>query len=374
MPAIRKLVLSLDERVELEGLLQADATSRRLAMRVRIVLAAAEGLNNERIARCCGCNVNTARLWRNRWLENGLEGLRDTPGRGRKKVYTREREAEILAATLESPAPLQRWTARRLGRKLGVPRSTILRVWQRHGVRPQYRPNDEPLLVETVVDLVGLLLEPRANAAALRVHHSDRAEVPQDRPASSLPPMAPQKAAPDDEPRVPMELLAALNAAAGEPEKGHRYRQFLGFLESIDERYPEGEIHLILTRNGHAVHEHPRIRRWLARRPRYHPRCSPSSASWIHQVDTWFGLLTRQTPPGDGFNSVSVLTRAVDLFKERWNPICEPFEWVKTGERSLLEALLARFHSPGSERLDRFAIFFLVARPGLSLVESGSFI
>jgi transposase len=156
MPAIRRVELSEDDRRKLEALLRAGTAEQRLVSRARIVLLAAEGLKNEEIAQRCSCNVNTAKLWRNRWLDQGPEGLKDTPGRGRKKVYVEKKEAEILAATLERPdEPLTHWSARRLAQQLGVPKSTILRVWRRNGLQPHrqetFKYSNDPLLEEKVI-------------------------------------------------------------------------------------------------------------------------------------------------------------------------------------------------------------------------------
>ena len=150
MPAIRTIELSEEDRGQLQGLLKAGTTQQRLVRRIRIVLAAGDGLTNEEIAERCGCGIHTARLWRNRWLEQGLEGLRDSSGRGRRRGLTAEKEAEIVAATLRPPTTETHWSARRLAEQLEVSKSTIHRVWKRHGLQPHrqetFKYSNDPLL------------------------------------------------------------------------------------------------------------------------------------------------------------------------------------------------------------------------------------
>ncbi len=150
MPAIRKVEMSATQRHDLEALARAGTTQQRLVLRIEIVLAAAEGLNNDEVARRCGCSERTARLWCNRWLEQGLEGLKDAPGRGRKPTYIGDEEAKVVAATLQRPTTTTHWSARRLAKEVGSSRSTVHRIWQRNGLQPHrqktFKYSNDPLL------------------------------------------------------------------------------------------------------------------------------------------------------------------------------------------------------------------------------------
>jgi transposase len=103
MPRKRKLILSESDRRGLEALVRAGSTEQRIVKRATTVLMAAEGLSNAMPAQRCGCNINTLKLWRNRWIDRGMDGLWDAPDRGRRGEYIGEKEANILAATLERP-------------------------------------------------------------------------------------------------------------------------------------------------------------------------------------------------------------------------------------------------------------------------------
>lgn len=347
MPAIRRVEISEDDRRKLEALLRAGTAEQRLVKRARIVLMAAEGLKNEEIARRCECNVNTAKLWRNRWLDQGLEGLKDTPGRGRKKVYVDQKEAEILAATLERPdEPLTHWSARRLAQRLGVPKSTILRVWKRNGLQPHrqetFKYSNDPLLEEKVIDLVGLYLDPPEKAVILSVDEKCQVQA-LERTQDPLPmrPGNPETRTHDYKRHGTTTLFAALNVATGEVigqfEERHRHQELLRFLQTIDERYPDGEIHLII--DNYSPHKHPSVKQWFARRPRYYLHFTPTSASWMNQIETWFSLLARQAIRRGSFKSLPALMQAIDRFIEHWNEGSTPFKWVKSADEILAKAV-----------------------------------
>ncbi len=347
MPAMRRVELSEDDRSQLEALLKAGTTEQRMARRVRIILAAAEGLKNSEIALHCACNVHTVRLWRNRWLEQGMEGLNDTPGRGRKKVYVEQKEAEILAATLERPEePLTHWSARRLEKKLGVPKSTIRRVWERHGLQPHrqvtFKYSNDPLLTEKVIDLVGLYLHPPENAIVLSVDEKCQIQA-LERTQAPLPMRSgdPETRTHDYKRHGTVTLFAALNVATGKVlgqfEERHRHQELLRFLQTIDQHYPDGEIHLIL--DNYSPHKHSEVKKWLARRPRYNLHFTPTSASWMNQIETWFSVLTRQALRRGNFKTVSALMLAINRFIEQWNHESAPFKWVKTADEILAKAI-----------------------------------
>ncbi len=348
MPAIRRVELSEDDRRKLEALLRAGTTEQRMAKRVRIVLTAAEGLNNQDVARRCQCNVHTAKLWRNRWLDQGgLQGLKDTPGRGRKKVYVEDKEAQILAATLEGPEePLTHWSARRLAKRLGVPKSTILRVWKRNGLQPHrqetFKYSNDPLLEEKVIDVLGLYLDPPEKAVVLSVDEKARIQA-LERTQAALPmrPGNPETRTHDYKCHGTTTLFSALNVATGKVighfEDQHRHQELLRFLQTIDEHYPEGEIHVIM--DNYSPHKHPNVKEWFARRPRYHVHFTPTSASWMNQVETWFSLLTRLAIRRASFKSVEALMQAINRFIDHWNEESTPFKWVKSADEILAKAV-----------------------------------
>jgi putative transposase len=345
MPASVTVFVSNHERGKLEALLRSGRTEQRLVRRIAIVLAFAEGLEVKRVARRCACTRETARLWRDRWIEDGLEGLSDAPGRGRKPTYIGEEEAKIIAATLEAPEDETHWSVRRLAKKVKTSKSTVQRIWNRNGLQPHlqktFKYSNDPQLVEKVVDLVGLYLNPPDKALVLSI--DEKSQIQALNRTQPLLPMKfghPECRTHDYERNGTTTLFAALNVATGEVvgkcKKAHKHQDFLHFLRILDETYPEGEIHLIMDNYG--THKHPKVKAWFSRRPRFVLHFTPTSASWMNQVETWFSILTRRAVRRGSFNGLSPLRKAIHAFIDKWNEGALPFKWVKNADQILAKA------------------------------------
>lgn len=181
VPASISVFLGDHDRGRLEVLLRSGKTEQRLVRRIGIVLTFAEGLSVKRVAGRCGCTYGTARLWRDRWVQDGLEGLSDAPGRGRKPKYIGDEEAKIIAATLEAPEDETHWSVRRLAKKLKASKSTVQRIWTRNGLQPHlqktFKYSNDPQLVEKVVDVVGLYLNPPEKAPVLSIDEKSQIQA-----------------------------------------------------------------------------------------------------------------------------------------------------------------------------------------------------
>jgi transposase len=329
-------------RAALDKIVTAPTSQVRQALRAQIVLLAAEGKPNAQIAAELGCNVNTARLWRNRFIAQGLSGLEDAPGRGRKPVIVGEREAEIVSATLTPPDNATHWSARRLAAKVKVSKSAVHRVWQAYGLQPHrektFKFSRDPLLVEKVLDIIGLYLNPPENALVLCV--DEKSQIQALERTQPVLPLGPGKTAcrtHDYTRHGTATLFAALAypqaEVVGTCAARHRHQEFLAFLRLIDRTYPTGEIHLVLDNYG--THKHEKVQRWFARRPRYHLHFTPTSASWMNLVELFFSILTRQRVRRASFTSVQVLYKTLHAYLRDWNEHPTPFSWVKTPDQVL---------------------------------------
>jgi len=346
MPSIRPVTVEENDRLEMERLLRSGTTEQRLVKRIRIVLAAADGFNNALIAKRCGCNIHTARLWRNRWISGGLPALKDATGRGRKPVYIGEVEARIIAATLEPPERATHWSARRLAKRVGASKSTVHRIWQSYNLQPHrqgtFKYSNDPLLVEKVIDIVGLYLDPPEKALLLSIDEKSQMQaLNRTQPLLPLKFGHPECRTHDYKRNGTTTLFAAFDVTTGRVlgkcKDRHRHQDFLDFLRHMDKHYPTGELHLILDNYG--THKHPKVKQWFARRPRYKLHFTPTSASWLNQVETWFSILTRQSVRRGSFNGVTPLRKAVHAFIADWNEEAHPFKWVKTADEILNKAV-----------------------------------
>ncbi len=331
------ITLSNEEKRSLEKIVRSPSAQVREALRANIILSAAEGLSNQKIAQRLGCNINTARLWRNRFHALRLKGLQDQKGRGRKPIYGPDKEVEIIAATLTAPEHATHWSARRLAKKMGVSKSTIHRIWQAHKLQPHrvksFKYSRDPMLVEKVVDIIGLYLNPPEEALVLSVDEKSQIQaLERTQPILPLGPGRPAAQTHDYKRNGTTTLFAALNLTQpeviGRCAEHHRHQEFLAFMRQIDLEYPTGEIHLILDNYG--THTHPKVEKWFQRRPRYHRHFTPTSASWMNMVECWFSILTRQRIRRGSFTSELNLQQSIHRYIRDWNKHPTPFKWVKT--------------------------------------------
>ncbi len=337
-----QIILTDKEKEALTRTVRSRISPIRDILRADIVLLSAKDMNNKEIACELDCNIHTVSLWRNRFFHDRLKSLKDRPGRGRKPIYDDEKEAEIIATTLTPPDDATHWSARRLAKKVGVSKSTVHRIWKDHDLQPHiertFKYSKDPLLVEKVVDIIGLYLNPPENALVLSVDEKSQIQaLERSQPILPLGPGRPAARTHDYKRNGTTTLFAALNLTnpevIGRCSKRHRHQEFLLFLSKINIVYPKGEIHLVMDNYG--THKHANVKKWFAKRPRFHIHFTPTSASWMNQVETWFSILTRQHIRRGDYSSEMKLQKSIHHYIREWNKRSVPFNWVKTTEQVL---------------------------------------
>jgi transposase len=340
------LAVSESEAEALRAMTRAGTTEQRTVMRARIILRAAEGAAHVEIADELGVSVPTVLLWRRRFKEAGLAGLADAPHPGRPRTYGREIRERILAETLARPEGATHWSTRRLAKRVGVSASTVARVWQEGRLKPHrvetFKYSRDPQLVAKVTDLVGLYLAPPERAIVLSVDEKTQIQaLDRTQPMLPLRPGQVERHTHDYKRNGTLSLFAALEVGSGtvtqETRARHTGADFLAFLRLLAREYPRGEVHVIL--DNVSTHKTPDVVAWLGGHPRFQFHFTPTSASWMNQVETWFGILTRQAIRRGSFENVRALTAAIERFTREWNAGASPFTWVKSADEILAKAV-----------------------------------
>jgi transposase len=338
--------VSETEAESLRAMARAGTTEQRTVMRARVILRAAEGAAHVEIAQELGVSVQTVLLWRRRFKEQGLAGLADAPHPGRPRTYGRDVREEILAATLVRPEATTHWSRARLAKQVGVSASTIGRVWAEGRLKPHrvetFKYSRDPELVAKVADVVGLYLAPPARAIVLSVDEKTQIQaLDRSQPMLPLWPGQVERHTHDYKRNGTLSLFAALEVATGRVTEQARERHtgddFLAFLRLLARTYPRGEVEVVL--DNVSTHKSPDVQAWLAKHPRFTFHFTPTSASWLNQVETWFGILTRQAIRRGSFENVRVLSAAIERFTRDWNAGATPFTWVKTADEILAKAV-----------------------------------
>jgi transposase len=334
------LGISDEDRRELQQILALRSVPQSVALRARIILGAAEGIANKVLARQLGTSLPTVLLWRGRYLREGLPGiLEDRPRSGRPKKITPGQEALVIEKTLRTtPSNATHWSVRLMARAQGISPATVQRIWSKHHLQPHrvesFKFSTDPEFVTKVRDIVGLYLNPPDKAIVLSVDEKSQIQaLDRTQPILPLRPGVPERQTHDYERHGTTTLFAALDVAAGkiigQCQPRHRHQEFLRFLETVDAAMaPDVPVHLIL--DNYSTHKHPAVKAWFADHPRYHVHFTPTSASWLNQVERWFAEITRKRIRRGSFRSLHELERAIRDYIRANNKAPQPFQWVAT--------------------------------------------
>ena len=338
------------ERAELKALVARRSTAQALALRARIILACAEGGQNKVIAARLGVDRETVGKWRRRFTADRLDGLRDEPRSGAPRTIEDERIEAVVVRTLESTPPdATHWSSRGMARASGVSVSTVQRIWRAFGLQPHrletFKLSTDPDFVAKVRDVVGLYVTPPEHAIVLCVDEKSQIQaLDRSQPMLPMRPGQPARRSHDYKRHGTTSLFAALDIATGQVIgkcfRRHRAAEFRRFLDAIEANVPTGlDVHLVM--DNYATHKAPLIRNWLAKRPRWHVHLTPTSSSWLNQVERFFALLTERQIRRSVHKSVADLQSDITAFIAHHNADQRPFQWTKSADDIL--ASIERF-------------------------------
>jgi len=315
------LVLSDDQRNQIQQWLAALGTPQQVALRCRIVLAAGAGKSEASIAAGMNVNRKTVRLWRERFLAQGLPGLWEiAPGRGRKASYSAEQVKAVIDATLQSkPNGSTHWSCRLMAASQGMSKSTVSNLWRSHNIKPHrtktFKLSRDARFVEKLTDVVGLYLNPPDQAIVLCVDEKSQIQaLNRTQPGLPLKKGRCGTMTHDYKRNGTTTLFAALELlqgkVIGDCHKRHRHQEFLKFLRRIDREFP-GKTPLHLVIDNYGTHGTPEVKAWLKKHRRFVLHYVPTSCSWLNLIERWFAELTNKRLRRDSFLSVGDLEVAI---------------------------------------------------------------
>jgi len=336
-----QLVLSDSEREQLEALTLRRKTAQALALRARIVLSCADGVDNKVVAARQRVTPQTVSKWRARYVDHRLDGLLDAPRPGAPRTIDDARVDAVIAKTLESvPDGATHWSTRSMAREAGLSQTAVSRIWRAFGLQPHrqetFKLSSDPLFVDKVRDIVGLYLDPPLKAMVLCVDEKSQIQaLDRTQPLLPLAPGIPERRTHDYARHGTTTLFAALDIATGEVigelHRRHRSSEFLQFLRTIEANVaPQMDVHLVMDNYG--THKTPTIRAWFARNPRFHVHFTPTSASWLNQVERWFATLTQNYIRRGTHRSTRQLEQAIRNYLDVHNSDPKPFVWSKSAD------------------------------------------
>ena len=335
------IVLGDEERDELDQRVRRRKTLHGAARRARIVLLAADGLSNTVIAEKLGVSRRTVGLWRSRFAERRLEGLDDEPRPGAPRKIGDDKVAEVITKTLETvPENATHWSRRSMARATGLSATTVHRIWGAFGLQPHrsetFKLSSDPHFVDKVRDIVGLYLDPPQRALVLCIDEKSQIQA-LDRTQPMLPmrPGQVERRTHDYKRHGTTTLFAALDVTAGTVigrcMKRHRAREFRTFLDAVERNVPADlDIHVVM--DNASSHKTKLIQDWFAKRPHWHRHFTPTSSSWLNQVERFFALLTQRQIKRGAHRSTADLEAAIESYIETSNRDPRPFRWTKSAD------------------------------------------
>ena len=346
MRMAQTIVLTGEERDELRKLARSRLSSVRLALRARMILLAADGLQNKDIAEQLKVGRVQVSRWRERFAKSRLAGIeRDLPRGAPPMKVDVPRLVELT--TQSKPVAATQWSTRKMAAELGVSAASVSRHWRANGLKPHlvrgFKVSRDPKFVEKLEDIVALYMSPPEHALVLCCDEKSQVQA-LDRTQPGLP-MKKGRAATmthDYKRNGTTTLFAALNVlnghVIGQCQQRHTHAEWLKFLRKIDRETPKDKtLHLIA--DNYATHKHPVVQEWLAKHPRIHMHFTPTSASWLNMVERFFRDITTDRLRNGVFTSVPELVTAIDEYIAHHNLKPKPFVWTKSA-RDILQKVI----------------------------------
>ncbi len=334
--------VSPGDRSRLERLVSDRNTPQKHVWRARIVLLSGDRLGTMAILRQVGKSKPTVWRWQERFLEEGVDGLlRDRDrGSGRPPLGAAVKSLILTKTIRETPPNATHWSVRSMGKAVGISHTSVQRIWAEHGLKPHlvstFKVSNDPRFAEKVADVIGLYLNPPDKALVLSVDEKSQIQA-LDRTQPGLP-MKKGRAGTmthDYKRNGTTTLFAALNVldgtVIGQCMKRHRHQEFLRFLRKLDRATPKRlDLHLIV--DNYAAHKTPEVKRWLKKHPRFHMHFTPTSASWLNQVERFFAEITRKRIRRGVFKSVPELEATIDDYLAKHHETSKPFNGTATAQ------------------------------------------
>jgi transposase len=344
MPRAGNIQLDEQARQELQSLAASRTSAVRLWQRATIIMELAVGTAKQEIAKRLGLVRQTVLHWERRFQQQGVKGLNDAPRSGRPATIGPEKIAQIVQKTMqETPADSAQWSTRSLARETEVSACSVSRIWRKHKLQPhrvrRFKLSNDGLFAEKTADIVSLYLTPPADSIVWSADEQCQLQA-LTRTQSSLPCASGHCATEtnDYKRHGTTTLFAAQNVGTGQVtytfHKQHTNQEWIPFLARIEGASPSGKaIHLII--DNYSAHKHANVQQWLREHPRFHIHFTPTSGSWLNQVERVFGEVTRKCLKHRSAATVEALQQDIAGFLDRRNETPKPLNWKATTDQIL---------------------------------------
>ena len=347
---ISLIELTPEERRTLVQRAHARTTAQRDALRARIILLRAEGRKEAEVAQLTGTSLTTVSLWSSRFEEQGLAGLQDKKGRGRKPFLPLEKVRQVITRVTQPPKGKRRWSTRTMARAVGISADSVRRIWKANDLKPHltrtFKLSSDPEFEKKFWDVIGLYLNPPDKALVLCCDEKSQCQaLERSQPGLPLGVGHIRTKTHDYYRHGTITLFAALNYLDGRilsrTERRHTHVEWLRFLKQMDRATPADlDLHLIV--DNYATHKHHNVKNWLGKHPRFHVHFTPTGSSWMNLVERFFADLTEDVIRDGSFRNVRALIEAMEEFLAARDENPKRYQWRAKGEEILAKIHRAR--------------------------------
>jgi transposase len=347
---ISAIEITPEERFKLRQRVGSPTTAQRDALRARIVLLRAEGRREADVAKAVGVSINTVSLWSKRFEKNGLEGLRDEPGRGRKPWLAREKIRKVITQVTQPPKGRKKWSTRSMAAAAGMSHNSVHSIWKKNDLKPHlvrtFKISNDPKFEEKFWDIIGLYLEPPDKAIVLCCDEKSQCQaLERTQPGLPLGIGHIRTKTHDYKRHGTITLFAALNYLEGKlitrTEAKHTHVEWLRFLKQIDRETPKDlRIHVIA--DNYATHKHAKVKDWLKKHSRFEVHFTPTGSSWMNLIERFFADITNDCIREGSFQSVRELVDAIEEYLAERNENPKRYVWRAKGEDILKKIARAK--------------------------------
>jgi len=337
----KPLKISPEDFGELTSMSRSTKLDYRYVIRSRVILNLYEGKSYDQVQQELSLGREAVAKWKSRYIKQGIDGLKDLSGRGKKPIYKEEDKARIVQKACEKPSGgYTNWSQRRIAKELGMSQSTVQKTLKEHALKPHKvdywcGKSTDPEFEQKMLNVVGLYLNPPENAIVLSVDEKTQMQA-LDRTQPELPLRSgnPKRLTATYKRNGTVSLIAALAVHDGEVTADTMDKNdavnFLRFLKKIYRKYSTKHLHVIA--DNLSIHKHKDVMEWVNSKKRITLHYTPTYSSWLNQIEIWFNILTKDVLKGAVWHSKKQLADQLMLYIKTYNrERAKPFEWAYTG-------------------------------------------
>lgn len=332
------MVISDEDMNELTAMSRSTKLDYRYVIRSRIILSLHRGKSYDEVQRELSLGREAIAKWKSRFIMNGISGLKDLPGRGKKPIYQEADKARIVQKACEKPSGgYTNWSQRRIAKELGVSQGTVQKTLKAHALKPhkvEYwcGKSTDPEFEKKMLNVIGLYMNPSEKAIVLSVDEKTQIQaLDRSQPELPLRSGSPNRLTATYKRNGTVSLIAALAVHHGEVTAEtidkNNHENFLKFLKKLYRKYTKKHLHIIADNLN--VHKHHKVKEWVDSKKRLTMHFTPTYSSWLNQIEIWSNILSKDVLKGSVWHSKQQLIDQLLEYIDTYNKTrSKPFQWT----------------------------------------------